>query len=158
MKSSDLTEKESKPSLILILLLIWMFYHITSVEPSHFSPQRPLGCLFSLLSSHELTTTVSCSWYVFPCIPSDPCNWSRMQLQDLSTFQSSPKPTHCCVSTTGFVKLPPSDLKHWCWPTKSKTDLYHVLLWHGFLRVQRRHASRLSVLARWCWNKLPLAV
>lgn len=45
----------------------------------HFSPQRPLWCLFSPLSSWDWTTA-TLSWQVFCCMPSDPCKSSRIVL------------------------------------------------------------------------------
>lgn len=57
--------------------------------------------LFSLSSSKDWTNSAH-PWLGFPWIPSNPCNWSRMQLLYL------------------FLISHITPLKHWCLPIKSK--------------------------------------
>lgn len=64
--------------------------------------------LFSLSSSKDWTNSAH-PWLGFPWIPSNPCNWSRMQLLYL------------------FLISHITPLKHWCLPIKSKNRPSHLL-------------------------------
>lgn len=102
----------------------YYFFHLTFLTwishacfTSQFQLQRSLRCLFFPLSSRDRTTATQ-SRQVCPCLPSDLCNWSKMQ--DHGLFLTTPSPP----TTSNFPPLVFCSCLHlyyYCLPRDSLT-------------------------------------
>lgn len=95
----------------------------TTRKASHFSPPRPLRCLFRPFSSRDWITA-TCTWQALNCVQTGP--WEMIQCEC-----TSPTSPHCCVYST--LTQTDTCLQSCKWADKFKighlsNPLYHVPL------------------------------